>query len=145
MPLPSQGTTLSVRNAADDAWIVVGKVADINGPSTERGDIDDTTLDSTAVETLLALPDNGEISLTLSIDPDDAGQQELNTLLDDAAAPSRNVQIELPLKQGHSTRTTLTVLCRVKAGPMSLQTNNRAEQNITLRATGPRTLVWGAV
>lgn len=146
MGIPTQGATISVRNSADSADILIGQVTSISGPSSSRDEIDDTNLSSTAKEYLLGLIDNGEIQLSCACKPGDAGQQELHTMFETDPPPSRVFKITLAIDTdaGHSTATTISVPCRVQAAPFSIETESRVEVEFSLRSTGARTIVWGA-
>lgn len=146
MGLSAQGTTISVRNAGNTADIAIGEVTNINGPSSSRGEIDDTHLTSTGKEYLLGLADHGEVQLDLAFKPGDAGQQELQNLFDTDPPAARVFKITFPIDvdAGHASATTLTFTARVQSAEFGIQVESRIELSISLRVTGGRTLVEGS-
>lgn len=139
MSLVSQGTTLTYNSNA------VGEIVDINGPTASRDEIDATNLGSTAKEFQLALPDNGEITLTVNIAPADVGQEAIEADFYTDPPPARTVLITLPLADGHSTNTTISVSARVSGFEVAIQTDSIVQINVTLRCTGAATWTWGDV
>lgn len=57
----------------------IGEVVDFNGPGGSSPVINITHLQSTAVEKLIGIPDEGQLSITLNYNPTDAGQAGLRT------------------------------------------------------------------
>jgi len=67
---------------------VIGEVTDFNGPGGAAAVIDITHLGSTAIEKLIGLPDEGQLSMSLNYNATDTGQ---NGLKSDRAARVRNL------------------------------------------------------
>lgn len=78
----SYGTKLLVTDPATGTKILVGGLTDFNGPQASRGEIETTTLCSTAKEYALDLKDNGTFSSTVQTRLGDPGQQILLANMD---------------------------------------------------------------
>lgn len=146
MALPTQGTTLTVNSTASpEVATTIGEVIDITGPTSSRGEIDVTSLESAAKEFLLELPDHGELSLNCNVDVGDAGQQLLNTLFETDPPPAQTWIITLPTDTdaGHSSGTTITGVGRISGHELGISTDTQVTVAITIRNTGARTIVWG--
>lgn len=90
MAIETQSTTLSIDNQA------IGEVVDFSGPGGSASVIDATHLGSTAKEKLMGLPDEGQFTFNLNLDPQDAGQEDLR---DARLARSKNSYV-LTLSDG---------------------------------------------
>lgn len=77
--LRSQGTEVFVVNPTDTGKeiIKVANVTNIGEYGYQAGDLITTNLDSRAVEKLSALPDGGDLSLTVNVKAGDAGHEWL--------------------------------------------------------------------
>lgn len=74
----SQGTEFWICNTATTV-LKIGNITDIGEFGKQAGEIDTSNLDSAAKEYLAGLPDNGEITLTVNVDPKSAAHQFMNT------------------------------------------------------------------
>lgn len=88
------GTILRVENPATTGFLAVGNLTQIGVPGPTKPEIDVTDFDSTAVETLAGLPDNGELSCTGFFNYSDVGQAVLLDDAHDPEAPTRSWQID---------------------------------------------------
>lgn len=84
----AQGTVLKV------GAVVVGHLTSIGSPGMEKGELDATEFASLAVESLMDIPDHGEIPLEGWWNYADAGQAVLLGDANDAAAVPRTFVIE---------------------------------------------------
>lgn len=87
--------------ATPATYTAIGEVVDFSGPGGQAAVIDVTHLGSTRKEKLMGLPDEGQFTFNLNLDPADSGQL--------AAKASRNAQTELGYKLS-LTDTGTTVL-----------------------------------
>lgn len=72
----SQGTTFAIGDGASpEVFSVVGEVTSIAGPSGQASVIDVSTLASTRREKIMGLPDEGQIQVSMNLDPGDTGGQ----------------------------------------------------------------------
>lgn len=74
----SQHTEVFIINpaaAAGEEVVKIGNVTGIGEYGASAGDIITTNLDSVAVEKMSALPDNGDLSLTINVADGDAGHE----------------------------------------------------------------------
>ncbi len=75
-----------LRTQGTEAWVVtaattvskIGNIVSIGEYGKNAGDIISTNLDSTAVERLAGLPDNGDATFTINVDPQSAAHLFLN-------------------------------------------------------------------
>jgi hypothetical protein len=82
--LRTQGTEVWVCDAAASIK-KVGNLIDIGEFGKNAGDIDSTNLDSTARERLAGLPDNGDLTLQINVDPLSAAHKYLSSTAGTAA------------------------------------------------------------
>lgn len=88
------GTILRVENPATTGFLVVGNLTNVPAPQTEKQEIDVTDFDSTAVESLPGLPDNGEMAIAGWFNYTDVGQAVLLADSLDPDAPVRTFQLD---------------------------------------------------
>lgn len=84
----TQGTVLKV------GAVVVANLTSIGSPGLEKGELDATDFASTAVESLMDIPDHGEIPIEGYWSYADAGQAVLLGDANDSAATARTFVIE---------------------------------------------------
>jgi len=97
MALESQGTRFFWTAATAGATVgavstaqKIGEITDFGGPGGAAAVIDVSHLESTAVEKLIGLPDEGQFTMSVNYDPTDAGQIALKT---DRAARQRRAGV----------------------------------------------------
>ena len=74
------GTTVEAKKPGTESWVILCGLTDINGPSAQRGEIDVTTLCSTAKESVLDLKDFGTLDMSGLLMDGNEGQILLDTL-----------------------------------------------------------------
>ena len=119
-------------------WVRVGGVTGIrdirSGTATE---IDVSDLSSTAKEFTLGLADNGSMTLDLFYDPQDPGQQALETLRETSASNGFRVGVRNPQASGSPTGYTLLSFTGfVQTFPISLAVDAAVTGSVTVRITG---------
>ena len=74
--IDTTGKTLTAANGTITplAYVEVGEITDFDGPSGSAAVIDKTNLASTAKEKMMGLPDEGQFTLSINRQPDNAGQ-----------------------------------------------------------------------
>jgi hypothetical protein len=116
---------------------LIGEIKSFNGPGGQAGDIDVTTLESTAKEFRRGLQDEGEISLECNFEPTDPGQIFCRVARAETGSPfgQRNFEIVFP----NSPPTTLTFAAFVKGFAISGGVDDVNKLALALRVTGPVT------
>lgn len=109
---------------------LIGEVTDFTGPGGSAAIIDVTHLKSTAKEKLVGLPDEGQLSMNLNLDPADAGQRECWEARQNQEG--RNFELELT----DASTTTLTFTAFVLEFSMSAGVDDKISASITLEITG---------
>lgn len=90
----SQGVQLKRGDGGGpEVFALVGQVTSFDGPSGSAAVIPVTTLDSTAIEKRMGLPDEGQISLEIIYDP--AGVEQEGLRADRATRTLRNFELVL--------------------------------------------------
>lgn len=135
--LVSQGTLIQVQDETA-TFINIGCVRDFNGPNISRGEIDVTTLCSTAKEYIPDLKDNGDFSLTALFSPRNKAQRILMNALDDTS--SRRFRVVLP--DDGVGNTSFEFNAFVKTFPISGAQSQAISANLGLRITGDIEWTW---
>lgn len=95
MKTTTTGTVLSVESpTTPGTYVPVGNLTNIPVPGPTKNDIDVTDFDSTAMEYLPGLPDNGEMPITGWYNDANAGQQVLYDDAHDPGASTRNFRVD---------------------------------------------------
>lgn len=69
--IETQGTTLHYSTTTSPTtWALVGNIVDFSGPGGQASVIDVSNLDSTFREKRMGLPDEGQFTLNVNLDPD---------------------------------------------------------------------------
>lgn len=139
MALSTQGTKL-YRGKGDttpgpETFELVTNLQDFSGPTTSRGEIDTTTLDSTAKEYILALKDHGEMTFNGLFAPTDMVQRAITGDLNSNAP--RNWK--LTFSDGV---TTAAFSGYVKGAPISGGVDAAVKYALTIRITGDITWTY---
>ena len=76
--LKGQGVVIgiSAETGSPNVFVTIGEVVDFTGPGGSATVIDVTSLESSAVDKLIGLPDEGQISMSLNLLPSNEGQRE---------------------------------------------------------------------
>jgi len=133
-PILAQGTTVTVEDGAASTAVIGGIVSIAGIGNGAAGEIDVTTLASTAKEFRQGLKDNGSITFELIRDEDDAGQVELREMED--AQATREFVITLPT----STLNVFTFDGFVTSLSTDIGADDVARGTCTVKITGAITL-----
>lgn len=152
--LKTQGTEIFVldETGSPQRIVKIANVSSIDGLGGSASEIDITNFDSTAMEYLVGLLDNGAASISLNLDPTNDSHELLNSikggdrfywaigLSDGTADPIPNPS---PGVGGISVtigRSWLTFQASVQQWQYSLTTNDAVRVNTSLRVSGEITL-----
>lgn len=135
MAVEAQGTIIYWSTSTAQSTVqAVNGITTFNGPSGSAAVIDITTLNSTAKEKLMGLPDEGQISFDMVYLPSDAGQTALRT--DRASRTKRNVSIKFT-----DTSSSLVHADAYCTGfSITGAVDDKVTASVTLEITGP--LTW---
>jgi len=130
----SYGSTLEVQNPATDEWLCVGGLTDFNGPQTSRGEIDTTTLCSSAKEYALDLKDLGTFTSTMQTRYGDPAQQVLLANMD--SPDTLNFRLTLPDDGFGNGQVVLSFKGRVQSFPVQGSMGQVISTSLSIRITG---------
>lgn len=116
-----------------ETFTLVGEVYDVKGPGGQSKEIDASHFQSTAVEVLLGLPDEGEVTLQMNLVPADTQQKGLWN--DRKNQTLRNFRIVLT----DAALTTLAFSAYVKGFSIGMPKDDKISAEVTLRVSGPVT------
>jgi len=130
--LKSEGVCLYISSdtGSPATRALIGEVVDFTGPGGQAAIIDVTHLKSTAKEKLVGLPDEGQISLNLNLDPSDTGQREAWEAR--AAQELRTFELELT----DVAATVLVFTGFVLEFSLSAGVDDKISASITIEITG---------
>lgn len=78
--IESQGIKFYYCVGSPTEFVAIGNIVDFDGPGNGQAPVlDASNLDSTFKEKLMGLPDEGQLGLTLNLDPDNTTHQALRT------------------------------------------------------------------
>lgn len=149
----TQGTRLYACLAGGTTVATLGNVGDLGEFGGQSDDIDVTNLDSTAKEFLTGLPDNGELTLQLNLNPQDANHQDLMAKngngvrypfligLSDGTTPPTALGGAL-VPPAASARTSFAFSASIKSFRFGAKTNDAIRVTVVLRISGAITPVW---
>lgn len=136
---PTQGiqlfwSTSTVLSTASSC--LVGSISDIKGPSASKKEIDVTTMDSSAMEYLLGLPDFGDVTLDMIYEGADVAQNALYADSILATSPQRRCVIKLTDSASHA------IMFKGYAKPFSwsMTKEDAIKLSGSIRVTGQATL-----
>ena len=75
--IETQGVTIGVSTGSPTSFSNIGNVTDFSGPGGQATVIDVSNLDSTFREKIMGLPDEGQFTFNINLDPDNATHQTL--------------------------------------------------------------------
>jgi hypothetical protein len=147
--LKTQGTEIYILDATNSGSEVqkIGKVTGGSGVGGEAGEIDITNLDSTAMEFLTGLKDNGSVSLDVNWDPQDGSHQDIDNLVggdnvrvlicgsEGDTDPSYGSDFTIP-----TDRTTLDFTAGFRSFQKDFGTDDVWRGSITMRVSGAITI-----
>jgi predicted secreted protein len=133
--IESQGITLSYTVGSPTNFAGIANVTGFSGPGGSASVIDVTNLSSTAKEKLMGLPDEGQFSLDINLDPDDASHQALRN------ARAARTRTEFKITFSDSTPATATFWGYVLGFAVSGAVDQQVKVAVTIEIDGPVT--WG--
>ena len=128
--IQSQGVTISITVGSPTLQVNIGNVTSIKGPGGAASVIDVTNLDSAAKEKLMGLPDEGQVTIDINYDPDNATHIALR-----AARRARSL-CEFVLTLTDSTATTLHFYAYVLGFSMDVGVDAAVKVSVTLEVDG---------
>jgi hypothetical protein len=129
--LESQGATLAISvGTSPTSFTTIANVIDVSGPGGSASVIDITNLASVAREKRMGLPDEGQVTFNVQLDPDNATHQAVR----DARKNRTECQFRLTLTD--STPTTLTFNGFVLNFSVSLAVDDVVKASITIEVNG---------
>ncbi len=130
----SYGAKLRVKDPANDVKIDVGGLTDFNGPQISRGEIDVTTLTSTAKEYALDLKDLGTFTCTMQTRFGDPAQGILLANMD--SVDTLEFDLVLPDDGYGNGPVTITFDGRVQSFPVQGTPGQAITTALSIRITG---------
>lgn len=122
-----------------EVFTTIGEVTNIKGPSEKAGQLDATSFDSTAMEFIAGLSDNGEVTFDVNFVGSDAQQQGLRTDLRNGTL--RNFKIII--NDHATTKTTVAFAAIVTASPeLSGSVNQVIKGSCSLKVSGLATWTY---
>jgi hypothetical protein len=129
--LESQGATLAISvGTSPTSFTTIANVIDISGPGGSASVIDITNLASVAREKRMGLPDEGQVTFNVQLDPDNATHQAVR----DARKNRTECQFRVTLTD--STPTTLIFNGFVLNFSVSLAVDDVVKASITIEVNG---------
>jgi hypothetical protein len=129
--LESQGATLAISvGTSPTSFTTIANVIDVSGPGGSASVIDITNLASVAREKRMGLPDEGQVTFNVQLDPDNATHQAVR----DARKNRTECQFRVTLTD--STPTTLTFNGFVLNFSVSLAVDDVVKASITIEVNG---------
>ena len=133
--IESQGVTLAISyGTSPTSFQTIGNIIDITGPGGAASVIDITNLASTAREKRMGLPDEGQVTFNVQLDPDNATHQ----LLRDARKNRQESQFRITLTD--TTPTTLSFNGFVLNFSITIAVDDVVKAAITVEVNGA--VVW---
>jgi len=139
--LLSQGSQIFISSlASPEVYTAVGQVVSMSGPDGSAAEITVTNLDSSAVEIVPGLPDNGSVSLDVIYDQATASTKHA-TIYD---ARTSQVLQKFEIRLTDSPRTVLAFSAYVLGFSLSLGVDDKVGATFNLRVTGGVTITPAA-
>lgn len=130
----SFGARLFVKDPITDTLILVGGLTDFNGPQVSRGEIETTTLESSAKEYALDLKDYGTFTSTMQTRMGDPAQKLLLDNMDTTDVLS--FELTLPDDGFGNGEVRIAFDARVQSFPIQGSQGAVITTSLTLRITG---------
>ena len=130
----SYGAKLRVKDPSNGTKIDVGGLTDFSGPQTSRGEIETTTLTSTAKEYALDLKDLGTFTSTMQTRYGDPAQQILLANMD--STDTLEFELVLPDDGYGNGPVTLDFDGRVQSFPVQGSMGQVITTSLSIRITG---------
>ena len=132
--IEAQGVTLSYSVGSPTSFTGISNVTSFDGPGGSASVIDVTNLSSTAKEKLMGLPDEGQFSVDINLDPDDASHIALRQ------ARAARTRTEFKLTLTDATPATATFWGYVLGFKVQGAVDQAVKVSITIEIDGP--VVW---
>lgn len=132
--IESQGIKIAVSSGSPTSFTNIGNITDFSGPGGQASVIDVSNLDSTFKEKIMGLPDEGQVSFNVNLDPDNASHTALRTL---RASRSRG---EFKITLTDATPTTLMFFGYVLGFTLSGGVDAVVKAALTIEIDGP--IAW---
>ena len=132
--IESQGITIQVSTGSPTSFSNIMNVTGFSGPGGSASVIDVTNLSSTAKEKLMGLPDEGQFTLDINLDPDDASHQTLR------ANRSTRTRTEFKVNFTDSAPATATFWGYVLGFQVSGAVDQQVKASVTIEIDGP--VLW---
>jgi hypothetical protein len=108
----------------------IGNITDFSGPGGQASVIDISNLDSTMREKMMGLPDEGQVSFNVNLDPDNTSHNTLRT------ARAARTRAEFRITLTDATPTTLTFFGYVLGFVLSGGVDAAVKAAITIEIDG---------
>lgn len=128
--LPSQGTLLKIGSGSPTAYNTIPEVISFNGPGGAGQVIDSTDLSSTAIEKVMGLPDEGQLSFEINYLPTNTYHAALRT----ARANQTATPFKIVFPDTGETEWTFTGF--VTNFTISLGVNSQVKASVTIEISG---------
>ena len=129
--IESQGTLIAVSDGGSpSSFTTVGNVVNITGPGGSASVIDVTNLSSTAKEKLMGLPDEGQITMELNYDPDNAQHQQIRN------ARKARTRLEFRITLTDATATILQFFGYVLGFQLRVAVDQAVKASLTVEIDG---------
>jgi hypothetical protein len=131
--IESQGTTIAVSVGSPTSFANIGNITDFTGPGGQASVIDISNLDSTFRQKLMGLPDEGQFTFNVNLDPDNTQHTTLRTARADRS------QVEIRITLTDATPTTLTFFGFVLGFALTGGVDAAITAALTIEIDGPVT------
>jgi hypothetical protein len=129
--IESQGATLAISiGTSPTSFSTIANVIDVTGPGGSAAVIDITNLASVAREKRMGLPDEGQVTFNVQLDPDNTTHQALRD------ARKNRTECEFRITLTDSTPTTLTWRGFVLNFSITLAVDDVVKASITVEVNG---------
>jgi hypothetical protein len=139
--IPGEGTKIAIESATPGTYTDLGEVNSVTGPAPSVASVETTNLQSTRHSYRPSkVPESGEVSFQIKIDPNNATQQILTGLMDTPVV--KNWKITWP--DGMTTPANSTFAGFLTAYNVSgAELENNVVADITIKLTGAITRTPG--
>lgn len=128
--IESQGITVKYSVGSPTTFASIANVTGFSGPGGSASVIDVTNLSSTAKEKLMGLPDEGQFTIDINLDPDDASHVALR------GARAARTRTEFQITFTDSTPATATFFGYVLGFAVSAAVDQAVKVSMTIEIDG---------
>jgi hypothetical protein len=128
--IQTQGVVISVSSGSPTTWTAIGNITDFSGPGGTASIIDISNLDSIMKEKMTGLPDEGQLSFNINLDPDNASHLLLKTIR------TNRTRAEFKITLTDTTPTVLTFFGYVLGYVLSGGVDAAVKAAITIEIDG---------